>query len=53
MDGNGEAQFSFYTSDNSGGYVVVVQGTDLFGGLGVTFKYIRVEDTKLKDSRTD
>ena len=44
VDGNGEAQFSFYTSDNPGGYVVVVQGTDLFGGLGVGYRYFNVTD---------
>lgn len=44
VDKNGKANFSFYTSDNGGGYVVVVQGTDLFGGLGITHSYLRVED---------
>ncbi len=44
VDKNGEAKFSFYTSDNVGGYVVVVQGTDLFGGIGVAHSYLRVED---------
>lgn len=43
VDKNGEAEFSFYTSDNAGGYVVVVQGTDLFGGLGVLYQYLDVE----------
>src|SRR5690606_10055215 len=44
VDKNGEAEFSFYTSDNAGGYVVVVQGTDMFGGLGVVHSCLRVED---------
>src|SRR5690606_20476439 len=44
VDKNGKANFSFYTSDNGGGYVVVVQGTDMFGGLGVVHSCLRVED---------
>ncbi|MFB2119379.1 hypothetical protein [Parapedobacter sp. 2B3] len=44
VDKDGKANFAFYTSDNPGGYVVVVQGTDLFGGIGVAHSYLRVED---------
>ena len=33
----GEAEFSFYTSDSNSGYVVIVQGTDLKGGLGTVY----------------
>jgi hypothetical protein len=33
----GEAEFSFYTSDSGGGGLVIVQGTDLNGGLGAAF----------------
>lgn len=44
VDKDGKANFAFYTSDNAGGYVVVVQGTDLFGRLGVVHSYLRVED---------
>lgn len=38
----GEAGFSFYTSDNSGGLVLVLQGTDLQGSLGVVYLPIKV-----------
>ncbi|GGG84005.1 hypothetical protein GCM10007415_16440 [Parapedobacter pyrenivorans] len=47
VDKNGEAEFSFYTSDNAGGYVVVVQGTDLFGGIGVLHQYLDVKNEAL------
>ncbi|HMG69379.1 MAG TPA: hypothetical protein VK588_16895, partial [Chitinophagaceae bacterium] len=33
----GEAEFSFYTSDNSSSYLIIVQGTDLKGGLGAAY----------------
>ncbi|MET0392817.1 MAG: hypothetical protein ABW019_06730 [Chitinophagaceae bacterium] len=37
-DANGEATVSFYTSESrSSGYLVIVQGTDLEGGLGVLY----------------
>lgn len=45
-DANGEALVSFYTSESSSGYLVVVQGTDLAGGLGVVQMPLRVEGNK-------
>ncbi|MBL0336174.1 MAG: hypothetical protein IPP73_12950 [Chitinophagaceae bacterium] len=33
----GEAEISFFTSDSNSGYLVIVQGTDLKGGLGVVY----------------
>jgi hypothetical protein len=33
----GEAEISFYTSDSKSGYLVIAQGTDLKGGLGVVY----------------
>lgn len=34
-DASGEATISFYTSERNSNYLIVVQGTDLKGGLGV------------------
>ncbi|HRQ17358.1 hypothetical protein [Agriterribacter sp.] len=34
-NGLGEAGFSFYTSESNSSYLVIVQGTDLNGGIGV------------------
>lgn len=31
----GEAEISFYTSDSRSGYLMIIQGTDLNGGMGV------------------
>lgn len=45
-DKNGEARFSFYTSDSKSGYLVIVQGADLTGKVGFALLplYIRRED---------
>ena len=42
----GEAEFSFYTSDSSSGYMVIVLGTDIKGGLGTAYLplFIKKED---------
>jgi hypothetical protein len=37
-DQNGEATVSFYTSESNGGYLIIVQGTDLKGNLGVLYQ---------------
>ena len=44
----GEASFSFYTSDNSGGYLVIVQGTDLSGGLGAVYLPLTIKAQEKK-----
>ena len=37
-DKNGTATVSFYTSESNGGYLIIVQGTDLKGDLGVLYQ---------------
>jgi hypothetical protein len=44
----GEAGISFYTSDSSSGYLVIVQGTDLNGGLGVAYLPLEKKDKPVK-----
>lgn len=34
-DEQGRAQLSFYTSDSKTGYLLIIQGTDMLGGVGV------------------
>ena len=48
-DEKGEATISFYTSEsNSRGYMIIVQGTDLKGGLGVLYQPLNIEGTRKK-----
>ncbi len=37
-DKDGKAQCSFYTSDSKDGYMIIVHGTDLTGGMGVLYQ---------------
>lgn len=37
-DRNGKAVLSFYTTENKSNYMVIVQGTNLAGGLGVLYQ---------------
>jgi hypothetical protein len=37
---NGEARFSFYNSDNTNGYVIIIQGMDRDGHTGYLYKII-------------
>lgn len=37
----GQAQLSFYTSDSKTGYLMIIQGTDMFGGVGVKSLVLR------------
>lgn len=39
----GEAEFSFYTSESKGGYVIIVQGTDLKGGFGALMYPVQIK----------
>lgn len=43
-DTTGRATVSFYTSDSKGGYMIIMQGTDLNGSLGVQFSELKIED---------
>ncbi len=42
-DDSGEAKISFYTSESSSSYLVILQGMDFRGGLGVLYQYLNVE----------
>ena len=44
----GEAEFSFFTSDSGGGGIVIVQGTDLNGGLGAACFPLTIEKDEKK-----
>ncbi len=37
----GKAQLSFYTSDSRSGYLMIIQGTDMNGGVGVRRQVLR------------
>ncbi len=45
-DDNGNANVSFYTSQSSSNYLIVLQGMDFRGGLGVLYKYLDIKDEK-------
>ncbi|SDC72630.1 Plug domain-containing protein, partial [Niabella drilacis] len=45
-DHNGKARVSFYTSESAGNYMIIVQGTNLAGGLGVLYQPLKLEETK-------
>lgn len=38
----GEARVSFYTSESTGNYMILVQGTNLTGGLGVLYQPLEI-----------
>lgn len=37
----GQAQLSFYTSDSKTGYLLIIQGTDMIGGMGVKSRVLK------------
>ena len=43
-DDNGKALISFYTSERSSNYLIILQGMDFRGGLGVLYQYLNVKD---------
>lgn len=40
---NGEAKMSFYTSESKGGYLIIVQGTDLKGRFGTSIVPLKIK----------
>jgi len=43
-DKNGKAEFSFYTSDSDGDFILMLQGVDLTGNLGLHFETVKITD---------
>jgi hypothetical protein len=43
-DKNGEAEFSFYTSDSEGDYILILQGVDLTGNMGLHFETVKINN---------
>ncbi|MGJ7031821.1 hypothetical protein [Niabella hirudinis] len=43
-DKSGKARVSFYTSESAGNYMIIVQGTNLVGGLGVLYQPLKIEE---------
>jgi len=41
-DHNGKAQVSFFTSESAGNYMIIVQGTNLAGGLGILYQPLKI-----------
>lgn len=50
-DAAGRAQLSFYTSESSGKYIVVIQGTDLMGHFGVLYKPLFIRPVSAIDTK--
>jgi hypothetical protein len=47
---NGKAEISFFTSDSPNGYLIIAQGTDMKGGLGVSYLFLPKEQGLTADS---
>ncbi|MCF3111470.1 hypothetical protein LL912_21975 [Niabella sp. CC-SYL272] len=43
-DKDGQARVSFYTSESKGNYIILVQGTNLTGGMGVLYQPLKIRE---------